>query len=55
MLDNQRGTSSSNQINDGIVRVKFFDAYADETCERNGQCSSNDERTFQIPNQCSLN
>ena len=42
-------TSNDNQQ----VKVKYRDIYADETCQRTGQCS-NEQREYRIPDQNTL-
>ncbi|CAF1000536.1 unnamed protein product [Rotaria magnacalcarata] len=37
---------------ENIVKIKFNDAYEEETCQKNGQCS-NDDETFLVPDQFS--
>jgi hypothetical protein len=37
-------------ISENVVKVKYTDIYADETCQRNGQCSN--EQGYRVPDQC---
>jgi hypothetical protein len=49
----QPSHSVKKSTHENIVKIKYTDIYADETCQRNGQCSD-EERGYQIPDQYSL-
>ena len=46
-IESRSTNSLIDPSNENAVRMKFSDLYEEETCQRNGQCSS-DEQTFQI-------
>lgn len=53
LIESQPSNIVKRSTNENIVKVKYTDIYADETCQRSGQCSY-EEHGYQIPDQCKI-